>query len=132
MQLCRSSDTSGAHMRPRRGGQDEFYGVKEHRTGENPRWIYWRRSARTGVLVSKEMTQVAPPRLLLVIDTYINPLERTLAAHANVERAIAMAASVASQALEEGMSVGVFAWSGEWTSLAPARGNDIAVTSWPF
>ena len=123
MQLCRSSDTSGAHMRPRRGGQDEFYGVKEHRTGENPRWIYWRRSARTGVLVSKEMTQVAPPRLLLVVDTYINPQERTLAAHANVERAIAMAASVASQALEEGMSVGVFAWSGEWTSLAPARGK---------
>jgi uncharacterized protein (DUF58 family) len=124
MQLCRSSDTSGAHMRPRRGGQDEFYGVKEHRTGENPRWIYWRRSARTGVLVSKEMTQVAPPRLLLVVDTYVDPRERTLAAHANIERAIAMAASVASQALEEGMSVGVFAWSGaEWTSLAPARGK---------
>ena len=123
MQLCRSSDTSGAHMRPRRGGQDEFYGVKEHRSGENPRWIYWRRSARTGVLVSKEMTQVAPPRLLLVVDTYIDPRNRTLAAHADVERAIAMAASVASQALEEGMSVGVFAWSGEWTSLAPARGK---------
>ena len=123
MQLCRSSDTSGAHMRPRRGGQDEFYGVKEHRTGENPRHIYWRRSARTGVLVAKEMTQVAPPRLLIVVDTYIDARERTLIAHANVERAIAMAASVASQALEEGMSVGVFAWSGEWTSLAPARGK---------
>jgi uncharacterized protein (DUF58 family) len=111
-------------MRPRRGGQDEFYGVKEHRTGENPRWIYWRRSARTGVLVSKEMTQVAPPRLLLVVDTHIDPNHRTLTAHADIERAIAMAASVASQALEEGMSVGVIAWSGsEWASLAPARGK---------
>jgi uncharacterized protein (DUF58 family) len=75
------------------------------------------------VLVSKEMTQVAPPRLLLVVDTFIDPRERTLAAHANIERAIAMAASVASQALEEGMSVGVIAWSGEWASLAPARGK---------
>src|SRR5215212_533803 len=28
--LCRSADTSGATMRPRRGGHDEFYGVKEH------------------------------------------------------------------------------------------------------
>jgi uncharacterized protein (DUF58 family) len=123
MQLCRSSDTSGAHMRPRRGGQDEFYGVKEHRTGENPRWIYWRRSARTGVLVAKEMTQVAPPRLLLVVDTYVDPQKRTLALQADIERAIAMAASIASQALEEGMSVGVFAWSGEWATLAPARGK---------
>jgi uncharacterized protein (DUF58 family) len=123
MQLCRSSDTSGAHMRPRRGGQDEFYGVKEHRSGENPRWIYWRRSARTGVLVAKEMTQVAPPRLLLVVDTYIDPHGRTVEGHAAVERAVAMAASIASQALEEGMSVGVFGWSGEWTTLAPARGK---------
>jgi uncharacterized protein (DUF58 family) len=124
LSLCRSSDTSGAHMRPRRGGQDEFYGVKEHRQGENPRHIYWRRSARTGVLVAKEMTQVAPPRLLLVVDTYIDPDKRTLAAHADVERAVAMAASVASQALEDGMSVGLFC-QGEngWTVVAPARGK---------
>src|SRR4051812_25794139 len=66
--LCRSADTTGSTMRPRRGGQDEFYGVKEYRQGENPRHIYWRRSARTGVLVSKEMTQVSPPKLMLVID----------------------------------------------------------------
>jgi uncharacterized protein (DUF58 family) len=110
-------------MRPRRGGQDEFYGVKEHRSGENPRHIYWRRSARTGVLVAKEMTQVAPPRLLLVVDTYVDPGHRTIQHQADVERAIAMAASVASQALEEGMSVGLFCWSGEWTVLAPARGK---------
>src|SRR6185312_7005382 len=67
LSACRSADTAGAHMRPRRGGQDEFYGVKEYRTGENPRLINWRRSARTGVLVAKEMTQVSPPRLLLLV-----------------------------------------------------------------
>lgn len=121
--MCRSADTTGPTMRPRRGGQDEFYGVKEFRSGESPRSIYWRRSARTGVLVAKEMTQVSPPRLLLVVDTYVDPVKRTLEAQAGVERAIAMAASVASQALEGGMSVGLFCWSGEWTMLAPARGK---------
>src|SRR3954471_19469231 len=30
---CRSAETSGATMRPKPGGQDEFYGVKEYRTG---------------------------------------------------------------------------------------------------
>src|SRR5205085_7076654 len=69
--MCRSSDTSGATMRPRRGGQDEFYGVKEHRAGENPRLIYWRRSARTGVLVAQEMTQVSPPRSIVLVGTYV-------------------------------------------------------------
>jgi uncharacterized protein (DUF58 family) len=34
MTLARSADTTGAMMRPRRGGMDEFYGVKEHRRGE--------------------------------------------------------------------------------------------------
>ena len=55
-------------LRPRRGGQDEFYGVKEYRRGENPRWIYWKRSARTGTLVTREMTLVTPPRILLLVE----------------------------------------------------------------
>src|SRR3954464_1464905 len=101
MALCRSADTTGSTMRPRRGGQDEFYGVKEYRAGENPRLIYWRRSARTGVLVAKEMTQVAPPKLLLLVDTYVDPQRRSIDNHAKVERSIALAASIASQALEE-------------------------------
>ncbi|HEX2973604.1 MAG TPA: DUF58 domain-containing protein, partial [Tepidisphaeraceae bacterium] len=90
--LCLSAESSGSRMRPRRGGTDEFYGVKEFRQGENPRWIYWRRTARTGTLVAKEMTQIAPPRLLLVIDTFLT--SRTPQEHAHVERAIAMAGSL--------------------------------------
>lgn len=121
--LCRSSDTAGATMRPRRGGQDEFYGVKEHRAGENPRWIYWRRSARTGVLVSKEMTQVSPPRMVVLVDTFIDPNQRSVEAHANIERGIAMAASLASHALESGLSVGLLVWSDGFNLVAPARGK---------
>jgi uncharacterized protein (DUF58 family) len=109
-------------MRPRRGGDDEFYGLKEYRRGESTRNIYWRRSARTGVLVSKEMTQVAPPRLLLLVDTYLK--DRTPEAHADVERAIAMAASLASYALESDILVGVYAWTADgFGHLPPNRGK---------
>jgi uncharacterized protein (DUF58 family) len=121
MAMARSADTTGAMIRPRRGGMDEFYGLKEHREGENPRWIYWKRSARTGVLVAKEMTQVSPPRLIILVDTHVHA--RTLEQHVNVERAIAMAGSLASSALEGGLSVGVFAWSDGWSGLAPNRGK---------
>lgn len=123
MRLCRAADQSGAMMRPRGGGMDEFYGLKEYRPGESPRWIYWRRSARTGVLVSKEMTRVAPPRLLLIMDTFIPPDQRTLEAHAHVERCIAMAGTLASRALEDGLMVGVFAWADRWVHIPPNRGK---------
>ncbi len=119
--LCQPAEKTGPTIRPRRGGADEFYGLKEHRRGENPRWIYWRRSARTGVLVAKEMTQVAPPRLLLLVDTYV--ARRTRSEHAMVEKAIAMAASLTSTALEQGLSVGVHAWAGGWNGLLPAQGK---------
>jgi uncharacterized protein (DUF58 family) len=108
-------------MRPRPGGADEFYGVKEYRAGDNPRWIYWRRSARSGTLVSKEMTKVSPPRILLLVDTCVGaaaPADFTA-----VERAIAMAASLAIIALEQGLSVGFGAWSGDWVTILPTRGK---------
>ena len=119
--LCHSAEDAGAHMRPRKGGSDEFYGVKEFRVGENPRLIHWRRSARTGDLVVREMTRVSPPRLLLVIDNYRGP-DSTISG-AEIEKALAMAASMASLGLGRGYPVGLFAWSGGFLHLAPNRGK---------
>ena len=121
LSMCRSAERGGANMKPRPNGADEFYGVKEYREGENPRWIYWKRSARTGQLVSREMVQISPPRLLLILDNFIE--SPTLAQHIAVEKAIAMAASLASRAMDSGMAVGLSAWSGEWTDITPQRGK---------
>jgi uncharacterized protein (DUF58 family) len=119
--MCMPAEKTGPTMRPKRGGIDEFYGLKEHRRGENPRFIYWKRSARTGVLVAKEMTQVAPPRLLLAVDTFLE--HRTRAEHAVVEKTISMAASLASAALEQGLSVGLHVWANGWNGIPPTRGK---------
>jgi uncharacterized protein (DUF58 family) len=121
IQLCRSAETSGAQMRPRPGGTDEFYGVKDYRVGENPRWIYWRRSARTGALVSREMTHVSPPRIMLLVDTHL--LRRTPDEHAAVERVLAIAGSLASEALQQGLPVGLLVWARGWTHLPANRGK---------
>ncbi len=121
LKQCLSAEQGGSRMRPRRGGHDEFYGVKEYRSGENPRFINWRRSARTGQIVSNEMTQVAPPRLFIFVDTSLR--ERTVAQHAAIERTIAMAASLINHALEAGLAVGLFAWSDEWIGINPSRGK---------
>jgi uncharacterized protein (DUF58 family) len=124
LDLCRAAERSGANRKPRSGGSDEYYGVKEFRPGENPRWIHWRRSARTGQLVAKHMAQISPPRLLILLDTYL--AHRTPEGMAAVERSIAQAASLASRALEGGMSVGLCAWSDGWTVFRPQRGKQHA------
>src|SRR5688572_22965031 len=122
LSLARSAENTGAHMRPRRGGNDEFYGVKEYRAGESPRRIYWRRSARTGTLVSKEMTHVSPPKIVILLDTFV--ADDSAAACEAAERAIAMAASLASLALEAGMPVGLCVWSGaDLVQVDPTRGK---------
>ncbi len=121
LSLCRAAEKTGTMMRPRRGGVDEIYGVKEYRAGDNPRWINWKRSARTGQLVVKEMTQVSPPRLLLLVDTYLD--KRSRRSHAAVERTIARAGALATTALEQGLMVGVFCWNNGWHAVAPNRGK---------
>ena len=119
--LCRSADNSGEVSRPQPGGADEFYGVREYRAGDNPRWIYWRRSARAGTLVLREMTRVSPPRILLLVDTLVR--RRTLEEHELVERSIAMAASLAAVALDRGLSAGLCVWSGKWVLIQPMQGK---------
>jgi uncharacterized protein (DUF58 family) len=118
--LCRSADNMGESLRPRAGGMDEFYGLREYRPGDSPRHIYWRRTARTGTLVAKEMMRVSPPRLLLLVDTFFTA---TVHQQAEVERVIAMAASIASASLESELAVGVCAWSGKPMAIPPSRGK---------
>lgn len=126
LKLLRSAETAGVTVRPRRGGEDEFYGVKEYRPGENPRLIHWRRSAKLGpgaALVTREMTRVSPPRVMILVDTLL--VDRTVASHAEVERTIAIAASLASEALEQGLMVGVatVGENGELVTVQASRGK---------
>ena len=52
------------------GGQDEFFGLREYRPGDNPRWIHWRRSATRKAPVVREMTRPLPETLWVLVDTY--------------------------------------------------------------
>lgn len=123
LSMCISSETSGSRMRPRRGGHDEFYGVKEYRGGENPRLIHWRRTARTGTLVVREMSQIAVPRLLILVDTLRDPDDDDSPPHADIEKIIAIAASATAFALGRGYAVGLCVWSGDWVFIPPGGGK---------
>jgi len=71
--------------------------------------------------VSKEMTRAAPPRVMILVDTCTK--QRSIEEQADVERCVAMAASLAVAALDQGLSVGLCAWAGEWRHVATSRGK---------
>ena len=137
-----SATSSGINQRPVEGGNDEFYGAREYRPGDPLRTIHWRRSARLGSagaaragggggggarghspLVVKQMTRVSPPRLMLLVDTYVPAADVSADARAarderhrrltEVERNLAVAASLLSAADRRGLSVGLLLWRGE-------------------
>lgn len=121
MQRFRSAESTGQNVHPSRGGNDEFYGVKEYRHGENPRWIYWKRSARGMGTVMREMTRVSPPKLLVLVDTYLQTDQ--IEYRASIERTIAMSATLIDHAMEAGLPIGVGVWNGQWITIAPNRGK---------
>jgi uncharacterized protein (DUF58 family) len=96
------------------GDSEEFYGMREYRPGDNLRMIDWRRSARTGRLVAREMTQPSPPKVMLLLDLTQGHGSASRDGHRaeslpseSVERAISLAASVICDAYLYGHQVGL-------------------------
>jgi uncharacterized protein (DUF58 family) len=48
--------------------QSEFHGLRAFRSGDSPRWIHWRTSARCGELMVREFEDVPTDDLVLVLD----------------------------------------------------------------
>jgi uncharacterized protein (DUF58 family) len=104
------------------GGQDEFFGLRDYREGDNPRWIHWRRSAGRAKPVVREMSRPLPEILWLVLDTHGSDL-RNLGEYRR-ERMLRFAATVIDYAFSRGYQVGLaLGHSGGVRVLAPAGGR---------
>ena len=83
-----------ARPQPRSGiFHDEFHRLREFRTGDNPRDIHWRSSARRGELILREYQQNRDFNLAVVVDLWI-PASRESAAVERAEKALSFAATV--------------------------------------
>jgi uncharacterized protein (DUF58 family) len=101
------------------GECDEFYGLREYRPGDSIRTIHWRRSARLGNLVVREMAASVNPELIVVLDLTAARFDDA------VERAIELAAAVIAQALGDQFSVGLHVVGRRDVEPAPpATGRD--------
>jgi uncharacterized protein (DUF58 family) len=93
-------DELHAGANPRRvmagGDEGEFYGLRDYRAGDSPRWIHWRTSARRGELAVRQFERRQIKQACLLLDLHLTQAagepfcERT-------EEVIEMAASLLQQ-----------------------------------
>jgi len=88
------------------GGSEEFYGLRPYRPGDSLRMIDWKRTARTGELVAREMTLPSPPRVMIALDLREWDGQGPEGYHA-VERAVSLAASLVCDAYFNACHVGL-------------------------
>lgn len=102
-------------------GDDEFFGIREYRHGDNPRRIHWRRSAASGQLMIREMARTRDPQLWCVVDTRV---DSTDAEHLErFELTVSAAATVICDALERGLRVGLISNGDPFLVLPPGGGR---------
>ena len=116
-----AEESSNAAPGTTQGGQDEFFGLREYRPGDSPRWIHWRRSAGRPVPVVREMSQPLPDILFLVLDTLADSPDARTAR----EKMIRFAATLIDHAFHREYQVGMaLAYQGRVALFAPAGDED--------
>ena len=100
-----ATQATTAHPGRQQGGQDEFFGLREYRFGDNMRWIHWRRSAGRDKPVVREMSHPMPEILYLILDVRRPGLDEF--AEAQRERLLRFAATLLDYALGRGYKVGL-------------------------
>jgi uncharacterized protein (DUF58 family) len=99
----REAVEAGTMTSNRRGGNDEFYGLREYRPGDNIRAIHWRSTARTNLLMVRELTANAPPQLIVLLN--VRTWREVEGGREKVERAIELAATIACDGFMENFAV---------------------------
>jgi uncharacterized protein (DUF58 family) len=75
-------------------GHGDVRGIRPFRTGDSPRHIHWRSSARRGQILVREYDRTTPLDLLLVIDPWFPAGRRTPESSARLEWVLSLAATL--------------------------------------
>ncbi len=103
-----SGQTGGEDARARTGRRGEFFGLRELRDGDDPRDIHWRSTAHKGRLMVREFEEEAQRRATILVENVL-PEQASQADRDGLERAISLAASLASAYIARGYAVRLIA-----------------------
>ena len=110
--------TTSAQPGRLQGGQDEFFGLRDYRSGDNPRWVHWRRTAGRQVPVVREMSHPLPEILFLCLDLKLKDYSDPLGIP-DRERLLRFAATIIESALSRGYQVGLGMQQGDSVKIIP-------------
>ncbi|OJW20840.1 MAG: hypothetical protein BGO49_28930 [Planctomycetales bacterium 71-10] len=92
--------------------QEEYHGLRDYRSGDSPRWIHWRTSARRGELMVKEFEQQNEQDLAILIDPWLPRTKVPPEQREAVEQAISFAATVCLETCRRQGRRLVLGWTG--------------------
>jgi uncharacterized protein (DUF58 family) len=104
------------------GGDEDLAGIRDYRPGDNPRQIHWRRSARTGNLVVREMERPKAARAVVILDTQRS--RGDAGSPETIELAIRFAATLICDGLSRGFQVGLVCSGDSVVAIPPAGGEE--------
>lgn len=93
----------GAEATQRPGQGQELLGLRPYASGDDPRAIHWKQSARQGQLISQQRQHEEVRRLQIVLDNATGELDE--GAQRRFERLVSEAATAALDFLDEGCEV---------------------------
>jgi uncharacterized protein (DUF58 family) len=106
----RENEPRGRRLINQGGGQEEFYSLRKYREGDSIKVIDWRRTARTGEFISKEMTRPSPPKVMILLDIAERSIDRDHEDESQgklIEQAISLTASLVCEAYGRGYQIGL-------------------------
>ena len=106
----------GVSARASPGVEGDFYGSRGYRPGDPLRTLDWKRSARQGELMVRELATPEPPRVAIVLD--LRAVDAQPSADRQ-ERAISLAASLVTRAHAAGFRVGLRVAGARCPSFTP-------------
>ncbi len=105
-----------------RGGEEEFYGLREYRPGDNPHHIHWKSSAKLAKPLVKEFGRSEQEAVSILLDTFIPDTARDKRRE-NLELAISFVATLARALEESNVSHSFYAMSNVLMAVPGGRGQ---------
>ncbi|MBV8128376.1 MAG: DUF58 domain-containing protein [Planctomycetaceae bacterium] len=103
--------------------QEEYHGLRGYRSGDNPRWIHWRTSARRGELMVKEFEQQNEQDLAILIDPWLPRTKITRELRDAMEQAISFAATVCLETCRRQGRRLILGWTGATPEICQGQAS---------
>jgi len=92
--------------------QVEYHGLRDYRSGDSPRWIHWRTTARRNELMVKEFEQHNEQDVAILVDPWLPRIKASPGQRDAVELAISFAATLCLEICRHQGRRLVLGWTG--------------------